>query len=235
MKTLAIESSAHTCSVALVENQKLLCEVFSNSGLTHSQTLMSMVSNVFDITKTDFSTIDSISVSIGPGSYTGIRIGIAAAKGLAQTNNLKCYGISTLEAIAYNLYGFDCIVCAVMDARCEQVYTAFFKCNKDSVQRLTTDKAMSASELIQTIVDSEFEKPIVFAGDGARMFLELSAETLPGLTPSPLSVRFQRAFGVALCAAAHTDQDFISAEQLSPVYLRAPQAERELKKGRMNI
>ena len=232
MKTLAIESSAHTCSVALVENRNLICEIFSDSGLTHSQTLMRMVSTIVDITKTDFSSIDSLSVSVGPGSYTGIRIGIAAAKGLAQPGGLKCFGISTLEAIAYNLYGFDCIVCAVMDARCAQVYTALFKCGKDSVQRLTPDKAMSVTELIQTLDDFKFTEPIILAGDGAKMFCELSAGVLPGLTPGPFSVRYQRAFGVALCASSRAEQGFIPEKELNPVYLRAPQAERELKKGR---
>ena len=232
MKTLAIDSSAQTCSVALVDNSNLLCEVFSNSGLTHSQTLMRMVSTVIDITKTDFSTIDSLSVSIGPGSYTGIRIGIAAAKGLAQPGNLKCFGISTLEAIAYNLYGFDCIVCAIMNARCEQVYTAFFKCNKESVERLTPDNAMSVEELIQTITDFNFRETLILTGDGANMLSELSTDDNRDIKLAPLSMRYQRASSVALCAASRAEQGFVPAEKLYPIYLRAPQAERELKKGR---
>jgi tRNA threonylcarbamoyladenosine biosynthesis protein TsaB len=235
LKTLAIESSAHTCSVALVENKILVCEIFSDSGLTHSQTLMSMISTSIAISKTDFSSIDSLSVSVGPGSYTGIRIGIAAAKGLSQPGGLKCFAVSTLEAIAYNFYGYDCIVCAVMDARCEQVYTALFKCSHGNVQRLTPDKAMSVVELIHELDCFGHEEPVILAGDGAKMFFELSAASVQDLKMAPLPLRFQRAYGVALCASSRTELDYTSSEQLNPVYLRAPQAERELKRGRNSL
>lgn len=130
MKILSVESSAASCSVALSDNGVLIGEEFTNVKLTHSETLMPMVKNILDNTKTDIGTVDVFAVSNGPGSFTGVRIGVAAVKGMADGVGKPCYGISTLETIAYPFLGRNCVVCSLMDARCSQVYTALFEMGK---------------------------------------------------------------------------------------------------------
>ena len=129
MKLLSVECSATPCSVAISENGKILASAFSNVKLTHSQTLMPMVESVLKSSLIDIKEIDAFAVSNGPGSFTGVRIGISAIKGMAQAKNLPCVEVSTLEAMAQNYSDTICIVCAVMDARCNQVYNGLFGCN----------------------------------------------------------------------------------------------------------
>jgi len=124
MKILSVESSAASCSVALSDNGVLIGEEFTNVKLTHSETLMPMVKNILDNTKTDIGTVNVFAVSNGPGSFTGVRIGVAAIKGMADGVGKPCCGISTLETIAYPFFDRNCVVCSLMDARCSQVYTA---------------------------------------------------------------------------------------------------------------
>ena len=166
MKILSVESSAASCSVALSDNGVLIGEEFTNVKLTHSETLMPMVKNILDNTKTDIGTVDVFAVSNGPGSFTGVRIGVAAVKGMADGVGKPCCGISTLETIAYPFFDRNCVVCSLMDARCSQVYTALFENGK----RLTPDSAMLISELADSL--KSIDKPIVFAGDGAAVTYE---------------------------------------------------------------
>ena len=231
MRILAVESSARTASAAIVEDNRLLSEVYTNSGLTHSQTLMPMVEAAFDCAKIEFNSIDMFAVSCGPGSFTGIRIGVAAIKGLAQAYEKPCIGISTLEAIAHNLSGLECIVCAVMDARCGQVYTALFESQNGAIKRLSEDKAMMISELELQLKDLSSDLPVIFAGDGAKMCYDLLKDKAVSINLAPEQIRFQRASSVAFIALRY-NKDFqdLSANNLVPVYLRAPQAERELRK-----
>mgnify|MGYP003538741143 FL=1 len=151
MKLLSVECSATPCSVALTEDNKILSSAFTNVKLTHSQTLMPMARSVLASSLTKISAIEALAVSVGPGSFTGIRIGISAVKGLAQAKNLPCVAVSTLEAMAENYSDTDCFVCSVMDARCNQVYNALFKNTKGEIARLCEDRALSTDELVPQI------------------------------------------------------------------------------------
>lgn len=225
MKLLAIDSSAKTASVAVTDGEALLSEAFVNAGLTHSRTLMPMVDNALrqaDLTVND---IDALCVNAGPGSFTGIRIGVAAVKGLALSKNLPCAAVSTLESIAYGFTDENCVVCAAMDARCAQVYTALFRCSQGRVERLCEDKAIAIKDLANEL--SEYSETVYLAGDGAEICYSAMKDILPNVKLSAQSRRYQRAFGTAL--AAIKNNNFADSSLLAPVYLRLPQAERELK------
>lgn len=226
MKILSVDSSAKTASVAVTDGTSLISECFVNAGLTHSRTLMPMVDNALRQADMNINEIDAFCVNAGPGSFTGIRIGVAAVKGLALAENKPCAGVSTLECIAYNFLDENCVVCAAMDARCSQVYTALFEIEDGAVKRLCNDKAVSINQLAEEI--SSINKPVVFAGDGAEICYNLMKDNLNNIKLSAENRRYQRAYGAAL-AAALNESLFEDSALLSPVYLRLPQAERELK------
>ena len=224
MKILSVDTSAVCASVAVTENEKIISLCQTNAGLTHSRSLLPMIDSALKNSETDLSSIDYFACSVGPGSFTGIRIGIAAIKGLADGLSKKCIAVSTLEGLAYNLLGQDVIACAVMDARCSQVYTAVFDVEKNKVTRLTEDEAIKIEELSQRL--KAYSKKIVFVGDGA----EICHKAL-GYDIAPEVLRFQNAASVAAAAQRNFDENkLVSSKQLMPVYLRLPQAERELKK-----
>lgn len=226
MKILAIESSAKSASVAVTDEGHLISECFVNASLTHSKTLMPMTDNALKQADMKIEDIDAFCVNTGPGSFTGIRIGVAAVKGLSLCENKPCAGISTLESIAYNFIDTDCIVCAAMDARCNQVYTALFDCAGGRVNRLCEDKAVLIDELADEI--SKISSTVYLAGDGAELCFKAFEHKVPNVRLSAESRRFQRAYGVAL-AAVNNKELFNDSFSLAPVYLRPPQAERELK------
>lgn len=230
MKILALESSAVSAGAAVVQDGKIISESFVNAGLTHSRTLLPLADACLKTADISFDDIDAVAVANGPGSFTGIRIGVAAVKGLCMGGK-KCFGISTLEGMAYNLLGADCIALCVMDARCSQVYTAMFDCG-EKIIRLCEDKAVMISELPEMAekAKKELKKDIIILGDGAELCYNYMKTVCSGISLAPVNVRFQRAAGVAL--AAECAGQAIPAEQLRPVYLRVPQAERELKKKR---
>ncbi len=225
MKILAVDSSAKSASVAVAENGRLISECFVNNALTHSRTLMPMVDNALSQADMSFGDIDALCVNVGPGSFTGIRIGVAAVKGLAAADNKPCAGVSTLESIAYNFADENCIVCAVMDARCNQVYTAIFRCNGSETIRICEDKAISIDELSEEL--SAYSEKIYLAGDGAEICFKAFSERCKNVVLPAENRRYQRAFGVAL--AAEKNNNFTDSALLAPVYLRLPQAERELR------
>ena len=224
MKILSVDSSAKACSAALVEDSKIIGSFFINTALTHSQTLVPMIDSLLQNTQTELKDVDLFAVSSGPGSFTGVRIGVSAVKGMAMPLGKDCASVSTLEAMAYNLIGECCVVCAVMDARREQVYNALFRVNDGSVERLRDDRALSIADLGEEL--KSYNEKIVLVGDGAELCYNSFKETL-SVTPAPEAQRYQNAVGVALAAA---DKKHISCAELMPVYLRLPQAERELKK-----
>ncbi len=226
MKILAIESSAKSASVAVTDECHLISECFVNASLTHSKTLMPMTDNALRQADMKIEDIDAFCVNTGPGSFTGIRIGVAAVKGLAMCDNKPCAGISTLESIAYNFIDSDCVVCAAMDARCNQVYTALFECCDGKVRRLCEDKAVLINELAEEI--SNINSTVYLAGDGAELCFNSFKDILKNVKLSSENRRFQRAYGVALAAVNNKDL-FEDSSLLAPVYLRPPQAERELK------
>lgn len=214
---LSVEASAVTASVAITDGDNIVKSEFKNTGLTHSETLLPMIKDVLGENK--ISDLDAIAISAGPGSFTGVRIGVSTVKGLAFTNNIPCYSVSTLEAIAHNFE--NGIICAVMDARRMQFYNAIFEVVDYKVKRLTEDRAISIEDL-----RAELEKydKVIIAGDGARL-----CHSNIGLDNCVLADDdsiYQNAIGVA---KATKDKNLISAKELMPTYLRQSQAERELK------
>ncbi|MBR2043064.1 MAG: tRNA (adenosine(37)-N6)-threonylcarbamoyltransferase complex dimerization subunit type 1 TsaB [Clostridia bacterium] len=229
MKILSCECSAKSASCAISEDGKIIADAFINLPLTHSQTLLPMISSMLSSSKTDIKDIDAFAVSAGPGSFTGIRIGISAIKGMALSKNAPCIPVSTLEAIAYGFTGSDALICAVMDARCNQLYSGIFRVKNGRVKRISEDEAVSISLLAEKINKSRVKCPIIIAGDGATVFYP-HVKNKNNLYLADEICRYQRASGVALCATEKYNKgETVSAERLLPVYLRLPQAERELK------
>ncbi len=227
MKILAIDSSAKAASVAITDGGRLISECYVNAALTHSRTLMPMIDNALKQADLKFGDIDALAVNVGPGSFTGIRIGIAAAKGLAISSEKSCAGVSTLLSTAFNFIDDECILCVAMDARCNQVYTASFECGGGKILRLCEDKAISVSQLEREL-SSYVDKRIVLAGDGAELCFNAFYGKIENLHLAAENRRYQRAFGTA-AAAENNNALFRPASQIVPIYLRLPQAERELK------
>lgn len=220
MKILAIDSSSKSASAAITENEKVLGEVFLNVGLTHSETLTPMLEYIIKSTGLKPDDIDLFALTIGPGSFTGIRIGAAAIKGMAFSLNKKCVPVSTLEAIAFPYRDFDGIVCPVMDARCNQVYCAAF----EKGARLFDDDALLIDELKAKL--KELNKKTVFVGDGAELVFErLNGEI--DCERAKSENEFPHASSAALLAVKN-QENAVTAEKIVPVYLRLPQAQREL-------
>ncbi len=228
MLILGIESSAGPASAAVVQDGRLLGEFFVNTRQTHSQTLLPMVKSLLANLSLKVRDLDCIAVANGPGSFTGVRIGVACVKGMALPNNTACCGISTLEGIAYGGAGLvGSIICAAMDARCGQVYNALFEVEDTGLARLTEDRAISLEELGREC--RSYGERLVLFGDGAQACYKEFAAWGARLAPEP--VRFQRAGSVALLAG---ERQWVTAGELMPAYLRMPQAERELKAKQMN-
>lgn len=224
MKILAFDSSAKSASVALIDNNKIIGSFFINASLTHSQTLVPMAQQLLSNCQTDLSKVDALAVTAGPGSFTGIRIGVAAVKGMAVVDNKPCISVSTLEAMAYN-YIEDCTVVAVMDARCNQVYNANFQIRNGEIKRLCDDRAMSIDDLSKEL--STINDKLVLVGDGAELCYNSYKELLNGIIIAPEHLRYQNAVGAAMAAIY---KEPTTAGELMPVYLRLPQAQRELNK-----
>ncbi len=228
MKILALDSSAVSASAALACEDKIIGEFFCNTGLTHSQTLVPMIDALLKNTKTDIEDIDAFAVCSGPGSFTGVRIGVSVVKGMASVLEKPCIGISTLYAMAVGMTGSKSIVCAVMDAKCSQFYNALFKVNGENIERLCEDRAISIEKLKDEL--SKFDGPVLLVGDGAQFCFNLLGGSLPNIALAAAHMRFQRASGAAMAALRIPRDKYLTAEQLMPGYLRLPQAERELRK-----
>lgn len=229
MKILGVDSTATAASAAVYCDGKILSLNFSNTGLTHSQTLLPMIESALATAGVNIADIDVFAVSNGPGSFTGVRIGVSAVKGLAQPLNKKCVAVSTLETIAKPLENSGCYAVSVMDARCNQVYTAQFNCI-NGLSRVTDDEALTLDELGERL--KNVEQPVVLIGDGTDVAFKKLNGVLTNVLKAPLSVRYQSAANVALAAAEKIENGFEgdSAESILPNYLRLSQAERELKK-----
>lgn len=230
MKILALESTAVAGSAALVEDEKVLGEFYCNTALTHSQTLMPMVEQLLACTRTALEDVDLFAVTAGPGSFTGVRIGVSSVKGMAMALEKPCCAVSTLEAMACGASMVEGLVCALMDARCGQVYTALFRVSGGRVERLTKDSAVLAAEAAAACAAWPGEK-LYLAGDGAALCAPLPEFRALNAVLLPEPVRYQRASGAARAALAMAGRgEVLSADRLAPIYLRVPQAERELKK-----
>ena len=226
MKILALESSAVAASAALCEDEMLLGQTYLHTGLTHSQTLLPMAADLLEQCGLKPQDLDLIAVAAGPGSFTGLRIGVAAAKGLAWAAELPCAGCSTLEAMAWSLAGFLGEVCAAMDARRHQVYNARFQVNGTAPHRLTPDRAIALADLVKELEGTSV--PQIVVGDGAQLCYDaLTAAGIPAVLAPP-NLRMQSAWGVARMGLelARTGQT-VSPGELVPIYHRLSQAERE--------
>ncbi len=226
MLLLAFETSAKAASVALFEGRVLLGEVYQNTGLTHSQTLLVMARDLLAQCGKAAGQITDVAVAGGPGSFTGVRIGVAAAKGFAWGRELPCWGVSTLEAMALHLGACRGYVCPVMDARRNQVYNALFYVNQGELVRLTPDRAIALSDLAAEL--KELREPVFLVGDGSELAMKTLAPELPNLVAPAEHRRHQRSCGVGLAAFAMMDRgERGDAAALAPNYLRLSQAERE--------
>ena len=226
MLILAFETSAKAASVALLEDGKLLGESYQNTGLTHSQTLMVMAENLLSQCGKTVADVTAAAVAAGPGSFTGVRIGVAAAKGFAWGREIPCYGVSTLEAMALSLGVYQGYVCPCMDARRSQVYNALFYVNQGVPERVSEDRAISLAELGTEL--KSLKEPIFLVGDGSNLCYNTLLESVPNLVLPPEHRMHQRASGVALAARKQVEVgDLGDANALTPNYLRLSQAERE--------
>ena len=226
MKILALETSAVTASAAVTEDERLLSQSFQNSGLTHSATLMPMVSDLLKNTGLALKDMDVIAVAAGPGSFTGVRIGVAAAKGLAWPEDKPCAPCSTLESMAWQCAHVGGEICAAMDARRNQVYCARFRAEGGALTRLTEDRAMGLDELAAEVRAAAAPQALV--GDGAHLVrAALEGQGLPCALMPP-HLLYQTAWGVARCALELArGGGLISAAAMDPSYHRLSQAERE--------
>ncbi len=223
---LAFETSAKAASVALLDGQRLLGESYQNTGLTHSQTLLSMAEDLLKTCGKTVHDLSAVAVAAGPGSFTGVRIGVAAAKGLAWGKELPCYGVSTLEAMAESLGVYNGYVVPVMDARRSETYTAIFHAQEGTLTRICPDSAIPVEELGEKL--KKLQKPIFLVGDGGVLCYTMLKDMVTGLILPPEHRLHQRASGVAIVARRMLDAGLPGdGNRLTPNYLRLSQAERE--------
>ena len=234
MKILGLDSSGLVASVAVVEDDNLLAEYTVNYKKTHSQTLLPMLDEIVKMIDLDLKSIDAIAVAAGPGSFTGLRIGSATAKGLGLALEKPLVAIPTVDALAYNLYGTDGLICPIMDARRNQVYTGIYEFENGEMKVLESQMAVDIEVIAEKLCG--YQKNVVFLGDGVPVFRQkLENGLLAGLTESgkqyyfaPAHVNKQRAGAVGTLALNYIrDGKVETADEHQPEYLRMAQAERE--------
>jgi len=234
MKILALDTSSQAASCALVCDGALVCENFANNGLTHSQTLMPMIEQLLGRAGIRICDIDVFAVSTGPGSFTGLRIGISSVKGMAMAANKPCAAVPTLFGLACNAQLFDGYVAAVMDARRSQFYTALFECRGLSVSRKSPDEAISAEDLRERLC-AVAPAPVLLIGDGA-LIASQEFSGIPHISAAPERFLHQRAGSVGFAALEMANRgELLSAEEIAPGYLRLPQAERERLERQLTV
>lgn len=224
MKILGLDSTANICTAAISDDNRLVAEFTVNVGNTHSETLLPLIEQMLKLSNTDISEIRLFATSIGPGSFTGVRIGAATVKGLAFGKNIPLCEVSTLEALAENLSAFDGILCPVINARRMQVYNALFMCENGVITRLTPDRAISVEELDAEL--SSYNKPIYLSGDGYTICKNTFKLTITMDTED--KARLHSGYSVCKVAKKMFDSgNTVNDKELSPSYLRLSQAERE--------
>lgn len=231
MKVLGIDTSAIVCSVALVSQEKTLASRTVSDGLTHSETLLPLIKQVLDLGSVSVEELDGIAITLGPGSFTGLRIGISTVKGLTVSKSVPCIGISTLEALAMNGIEFeDTVICPVMDARRGEFYNALFRVEGHKLVRICGDRAIPGDAIAQEL--SAYDR-VLIVGDGAVKFVQMHPAFSDSLACE--EIRYQSGESVAVLGrSALADGKCISPAELAPIYLRLPQAEREWKEKNKN-
>lgn len=227
MITLAFDSTAKVASVAVCEGERLLGLYNVDNGLTQSELLLPMAEDILKALKLSFSDVGLLCAAVGPGSFTGVRIGVALVKGLAFGKNTPCVSVSTIEALAENAAGLEGIIAPVMDARRNQVYTAIFSSDGTALERIMPDSAISFAELAGVL--SEYEgKKIYLVGDGYDVAKRALSELGIRVESTPELLRSENAFSIAKIAyRKYTAGDYTDDKNINPTYLRVPQAERE--------
>lgn len=227
MKILGLDSSGLVASVAVVEDDNLCAEYTVNFKKTHSQTLLPMLDVIADMIQLDLNTVDGIAVAAGPGSFTGLRIGSATAKGLGLALKKPLLAVPTLDALAYNLYDVGELVCPIMDARRNQVYTGIYEYVDHQLQIVRNSDALDIHQLIQEL--NQLGRGVVFLGDGVVVYRDvLDAELTVSHSYAPAHCNKQRASAVAALGLVYMkEENIVSATDFQPDYLRKSQAERE--------
>lgn len=226
MKILCMDTTAKVSSVSIVNDEKILGEYQVHLPFTHSQTAMPMVEQLLKTCGFEVADMDAFAVSTGPGSFTGLRISLAAIKGMAFAVGKPCIGISTLDALAQNVADTNGTICAVMDARCRQVYQALYQAENGVVTKLTEDRAIFLSDLTEELMS--LKKSIILVGDGADLCYNELKDVLPDLHLASPQNRYQRASSVGQLALQKLNDGLaVDASAILPQYLRLPQAERE--------
>ncbi len=234
MKILALDTSGANCSACIIDDEKVICDLNLNTGTTHSQTLLPIIDEISKFSNIDIKDIDIFATSIGPGSFTGLRIGIATIKGFALSLNKPVIGVPTLVGLAYNIPYFDGIICSVLDARNDNVYAALFKYE---------DKPKMIENYITDTIDVLIEKlkgkneKIIFVGDGATAFKEIFKKELGEKAFfAPLHLNNQLSTSIAKAALDKSKfNEFDTCDTLNPMYLKKSQAEREADKKAENL
>ena len=227
MKILAVEASGSVPGVALTEDNILRAEFTLNYKMTHSQTIMPLINEVKQYLNLDLKSIDYIACSAGPGSFTGLRIGAATAKGIAMGIKKPIVPVSTLAGLAYNVYMTDALICPVIDARRDQVYTAFYEWKDGKLNTVTEDRIAMIDDVIKEA--QEFNKTVIFVGHGIFVHAD-KINSVKTFVMAPASCNMQRASSVASLAAELVKEGrYIEGSSFVPVYLRKSQAERELE------
>lgn len=242
MKILAIDSSSKTASAAVVQDGNPISSFFINAGLTHSQTLAPMIDSVLKYANLSADEIDCYAVTVGPGSFTGLRIGLATIKGLAFVNDKPCVAVSSLEALAHNFQEENGIICACMDARRDQCYNAIFKCENGVISRLTPDRATTFDELVEDLIkitkETNSKEKVSFFGDGAIIcYNNINTFNLENkIKLSSPRCRYIDASVVAdLAALNYKAGKAKSVHEICLNYLRLPQAERLLRERLLKV
>ncbi|MCD8036535.1 MAG: tRNA (adenosine(37)-N6)-threonylcarbamoyltransferase complex dimerization subunit type 1 TsaB [Clostridiales bacterium] len=227
MKILAIEASGAVASAALVEDNVLRAEFTLNYKMTHSQTLMPLIAEIKKYLELDINTIDYVACSAGPGSFTGLRIGAATAKGIAMGIDKPIVPVSALAGLAYNVYMTDAVICPIIDAKRRQVYSVFYKWENGKLEAWKED----CIDMIDDVISDAlmFELPVIFVGDGVFLYKDI-IESYDDFMIAPASCNMQRAGSVAsLAAEIAAEEKYVASGDFKPVYLRKSQAERELE------
>lgn len=224
---LAIDSSGLVASVALVEKDRVLAEYTTNQKKTHSQTLLPMIDEIFKMTEVSQQEVEGIAVSAGPGSFTGLRIGSATAKGLAMAWEKPIIPVDTLAALAYNIQYTDALICPIMDARRSQVYTGIYE-NRDGIQHIQMKQTAMGVEALTEYL-SDFDKSVIFLGDGVPVYRSMIDEKLSAPHYyAPPHMNRQRAAAVGVLGGIlYEEGKWVTADEHAPEYLRMSQAERE--------
>lgn len=227
MKILALDTSGMTATAAIVDENKTIAEFSINYKKTHSQTLMPMIENMSSIIELNINTVDYVAISSGPGSFTGLRIGAATAKGIAHGINKPIVPVPTLDALAYNIFGTDKVICPIMDARRNQVYSSFYTYNDNRLERLSDYLVESIDNIIEMTYD--FDCEVIFLGDGVDVHRNILKDKLEAnCLFAPLNCNMQKASSIGALAVEMIKNNMtVNYAEFAPFYLRKSQAERE--------